>query len=288
MNRKSSGLWAIVVKLGSKFLAILAKGTKFWLATTSFAAYSYLYGWKFAVAIMAMLFFHESGHVWAMRKCGIPTKGFYFIPLLGGAAVPDRAFKSRGEEFYVAIMGPIWGWLFSLAIMLIYYATGNPLFAVISSWMALINLFNLLPVSPLDGGRMLKSILFSINSKLAIFAMYCGVLLCALFIFYFKIFFFALLLVLSGIELYFENRRNKRLIENKALMMSANAELTKEMVETEEIIQAEQIEHMPKMKKSHVIIAIIGSILIATVLFIVMYVMKDVPGADAAHKMLRN
>ena len=281
MSKKSSGLWAIVVKLGSKFLAILAKGTKFWLATTSFAAYSYLYGWKFAVAIMAMLFFHESGHVWAMRKCGIPTKGFYFIPLLGGAAVPDRAFKSRGEEFYVAIMGPIWGWLFSLAIMLIYYATGNPLFAVISSWMALINLFNLLPVSPLDGGRMLKSILFSINSKLAIFTMYCGVLLCAVFLFYFKIFFFALLLVLSGIELYFEHKRNKRLIKEKA-------NIQWDWQHTKEMDIAEEIEHMPKMPRTHVIIAIVGSILIAAVLFIVMYVMKDVPGADAAHKMLHN
>ncbi len=135
------------------------------MAAVSLATYSYMYSWKFAVLIMVSLFVHESGHVWAMKKCGMRIKGIFFIPLMGGAAVTDSSFKTRGEEVFVALMGPVWGLLLALATVIPYFLTKNPLFAAAASWMAMVNLFNLLPINPLDGGRVFKSVAFSINSN---------------------------------------------------------------------------------------------------------------------------
>lgn len=253
MSKSKTGIWALTIKIGLKIFSMFAKGAKFWLAAASAATYSYMFGWKFAIAIMVMLFVHESGHVWAMRKSGIPTKGFYFIPFLGGAAVPDRAFKSRAEEYYVAIMGPVWGLLLSIAVGLLYLITGQALFAVIASWMALVNLFNLLPVSPLDGGRMLKSITFSVNSKLAVVVLYIGVLLLATFLIWYKIYIFGVLFIVSLIEIWVENNR-----------------------ETE----------LPKIKRKNILFYIICYLVLGFLLYLVMYLTKEVPGSDIAHKMI--
>lgn len=253
-TKSKNGIWAFVIKMFSKILSILAKGAKFWLAAASAVSYTYLFGWRFALSIMVLLFVHESGHVWAMRKSGIPTKGFYFIPFVGGAAVPDREFKSRVEEFYVAIMGPIWGFLLSLFVLIIYLITQQPIFAVIASWMALINLFNLLPINPLDGGRMLKSILFSVNSKIGIISMYIGIALFALFLFLSKIYLFGLLLIVAGIELYLESNRN---------------------------------EELPKIPKNKIWLYSLSFILIGVLLYLVIYFMRNVPGSDIANKIMK-
>jgi Zn-dependent protease len=253
MEKKENGIGSVLLKMGSAALAIFAKGTKIWLAVASAASYTYLFGWRFAIAIMVLLFIHESGHVWAMRKCGIPTTGFYYIPLLGGAAVPDRDFKSRAEEFFVAIMGPVWGFLLAFVVGIIYFITGNAIFAVIASWMALVNLFNLLPINPLDGGRMLKSLLFSINSKLAMFSLYVGIIAFAVFLFVFKIYLFAILLIVSGLEIHFERKRK---------------------------------EPLPSIPKNKLWIYSVMFLLIIFLLYGVMYVMKGVPGSDIAHKLI--
>jgi Zn-dependent protease len=170
------GIWGLIVKLGGKFffglltvlgkLAKVAKVGKVALAAISLAAYTYMFTWEFAVMLMVMLFVHESGHVWAMKRYGVKTKGFYYIPFIGGAAVAESEFPSRKAEVVIALMGPIWGLTLAVATAGIYLFTRNPLFAAASAWMAMINLFNLLPINPLDGGRVFSSIAFSIHSKI--------------------------------------------------------------------------------------------------------------------------
>ena len=253
MSKKSTGIWALVIKLGTKLLTLVAKGAKFWLAAASAVTYSYMFGWKFAIAIMVMLFVHESGHVWAMRKSGIPTKGFYFIPFLGGAAVPDRAFHSRSEEFFVAIMGPIWGLLLSMGVGLVYLFTGQALFAIVASWMSLVNLFNLLPVNPLDGGRMLKSITFSINGTLGKITLYIGIVLMAIILIMFKVYIFGILFIVSLIEIWMENTRE---------------------------------EELPKIPKKNILFYTLCYIVLGILLYSVMYLTRNVPGSDVAHKVL--
>lgn len=165
---------AFLCKLGPKFIALAAKMAKsakvvkVGLAGSSVAAYSIMFSWEFALVLMIFLFVHENGHVWAMRRAGMKIKGIYYIPLLGAAAVGDGYFPNRQSEAHIALMGPLWGLGLCVLTVVIWIYTLNPFWAAVTGWMAIINLINLLPVNPLDGGRVLKSVVFSISTKLGI------------------------------------------------------------------------------------------------------------------------
>ena len=182
-GRCGAGILILLVKVGFKLMATLVKMTKalkvgkVGLATVSFASYAYIFTWKFALVLMGSIFIHECGHVWAMRRCGMPTKGVYFIPFLGAAAVSSEgAFKTRATEVYVALWGPAVGMLLAVLVGFCYFLHPDPVLAAVASWMAMINLFNLLPISPLDGGRVLKSLMFSVNRFLGLTWLAAGIL----------------------------------------------------------------------------------------------------------------
>lgn len=180
-RRPSVGLFALVMKFGPKLGGLLLKFGKTLklgkagLAVATAGSYSYLFSPAFAALLMASLFIHESGHIWAMKRYGLKTKGIYFIPFVGGAAVAESAFPTRKAEVVIALMGPIWGFGTALCCAALYGITANPLWAGASAWIALVNLFNLLPIHPLDGGRVFRSIAFSIHSRIGIVVMGIGV-----------------------------------------------------------------------------------------------------------------
>ena len=204
------GFFLALGKIGSKALPVVtkllkgAKVVKVGLAVGSVISYAFLTTWTFAIAIMVCLFVHESGHIWAAKRQGLKVKGIYFIPFIGGAAVIENDFKSRNTEFIVAIMGPVWGFGLTIITGIVYYITMNPLFAAIAGWMAFVNLFNLLPISPLDGGRIFKSIGFSVKSWLGLGILSLGLLASTFIFFYLKIGLFALLMIMGVIEIWFE------------------------------------------------------------------------------------
>jgi len=172
------GILALLAKLGGKLLGAAgkvgatavkaAKSTHLGWAAASAATYSVLFSWKFALAIMLQLFVHEYGHVHAMRRTGMKVRGMYFIPLLGAMAVTEDQFSSRRQQVYVALNGPLWGSLLALLPVGLYLATGEPAFAAVAAWWGLINLFNLLPIAPLDGGRVMQAFAFSYSSSLGL------------------------------------------------------------------------------------------------------------------------
>lgn len=225
------GLIAFAGKIGTKVLPLIGKmvsGLKagkvgIGLAGVSAAAYTYIFTWEFAALIMISLFIHESGHIWAMKKCGMKTKGIYFIPFVGGAAVADEDFPSRKTEVFVAIMGPIWGFCLVLIAGLVYLLTGNPIFAAAASWMAMVNLFNLLPINPLDGGRIMKSIAYSINSRIGLLFLIVGIIASAYIVIIIGFMLFLILLIIGGIELFFEYKRRTVLprMGSKGIIASA-------------------------------------------------------------------
>jgi Zn-dependent protease len=226
----TAGLIVLLVKLGPKLVALLAKlakGLKFGkvaLFGTSAAAYAFVFSWKFAAVIMIQLLVHESGHIWAMRQRGMKTKGIYFIPFVGGAAVADDAFKTREDEYYVAIMGPIWGFGLALAFAAVAAATDSLFFGVAANWMAAVNFFNLLPVNPLDGGRMLKSIAFSIHSWLGFIVMGLSVVAIVFMSHFVGLGLVVLLLLVSTLELLLElhTRRRGRMLATQAKEIKAS------------------------------------------------------------------
>jgi putative peptide zinc metalloprotease protein len=136
---------------------------KWLLGVVFFLVYALLINWKFAIVLMVSLGFHESGHVWAMRRKGIKTSGFYFVPLFGGMAVAEEQCKSFSQQAYIAIMGPIWGAALAALTMAVGILTHNTSCCIIASWMAIFNLFNLLPITFLDGGQIIKTIAVSVS-----------------------------------------------------------------------------------------------------------------------------
>lgn len=152
-----------LVSLGFKLLKS-AKVIKVVLMGASVAAYSWLFSFQFALALIACLMFHEYGHIRAMQYFGMKTKGIYLIPFMGGLALSDERINTRWQDVVISIMGPTFGLLMSLASLVAYWVTGSDFFAGLAAFNALLNLFNLLPILPLDGGHILKSISFSMNS----------------------------------------------------------------------------------------------------------------------------
>lgn len=228
----------ILAKVGGKLLVVFGKLAKMLklgkvgLAAASLAGYSYLFTWQFALLLMFAIGFHECGHVWAMRRRGMPTKGFYFIPFIGGAAVAEKAFPSDEAESFVGIMGPIWGLALVFVAMAGYWLTENVYFGAAAAWMALLNLFNLLPINPLDGGRILKSIGFSIHSRLGIFIMIIGLLVGLAAMFWLKSGLFAFILIIGGMELVFELKRRQS-TDHKPFTDKQKAKYRREWFKTE-------------------------------------------------------
>lgn len=199
-----AGLFAIAAK-GLKIF----KSTKVLLAASSFATYGFLFSWNFAVVIIITLVFHEYGHLWAMKRFGMKTKGIYLIPFVGGAAVSEEAFRSRWEEVYVAAMGPTFGLSLCLVFLAAYVATGWDTLALMASYGALVNAFNLLPVSPLDGGRIMKCLAFSAHHWLGfgLFVMGIGIAVWGLYIA--GIWLFGFILLISLFDYWGEWRRHQ-------------------------------------------------------------------------------
>jgi Zn-dependent protease len=170
------GLGASVLGLLVKFKALLmvlfeikwvAFAGKFGLASLSavisVVVYSRLFGWGFAVGLVALLFIHEMGHALVMRLKGIPVSGMVFIPMLGAAVFMRRMPGNARDEAEVGIAGPIAGALASLVCLLIAYmlkdSTGNPgIWGPLAYFGCFLNLFNLIPIVPFDGGRVLAAV----------------------------------------------------------------------------------------------------------------------------------
>jgi Zn-dependent protease len=119
----------------------------------SLALYATVWGWPYAAGFIALLFAHEMGHFVAARQRGLSVGAPTFIPFVGAwIALKDRPLDVRTEA-YVAMAGPLVGTAAAVAVYLWGRWTGSDLLLAIAYSGLFLNLFNLLPVSPLDGGR---------------------------------------------------------------------------------------------------------------------------------------
>lgn len=119
----------------------------------SLGVYALAYGWKFAAGFIALLFAHEMGHFVAARQRGLKVGAPTFIPFVGAWIEMKEMPHDAEIEAYVGFGGPFVG---TLAALLCYflgrYADSSLLLAIAYVGFFL-NLFNLIPISPLDGGR---------------------------------------------------------------------------------------------------------------------------------------
>jgi Zn-dependent protease len=124
----------------------------------SVAAYALLWGWRFAVGFVALMFVHEVGHVVVLRAQGVKASAPMFIPFLGAFVKLEGAQRSVVEEAVSALAGPVFGLAGAGAVYLAGQATGSPLLTALAYTGFLLNLFNLMPMLPLDGGRVAGAI----------------------------------------------------------------------------------------------------------------------------------
>jgi Zn-dependent protease len=142
-----------VLKGGVLLLPKLKVLTTAGTALVSVAAYAIFWGWWFAVGFVVLLFIHEMGHVIQLRKEGIKASAPMFIPFLGAVITSRSLGENALAEARVGLAGPVLGSVGAGVCFVIAEATGSDLFRALAYIGFLLNLFNLLPVVPLDGGR---------------------------------------------------------------------------------------------------------------------------------------
>lgn len=141
-------------------LILLLSGLKWGkLATTggtmllSLVLYATIWGWRYAAGFIALLFAHEISHYIAARQRGLDVGAPALIPFMGAVVALKNHPADVETEAYVAIAGPVVGTMAALAVYLWAQSENSGLLMAIAYSGLFLNLFNLLPISPLDGGR---------------------------------------------------------------------------------------------------------------------------------------
>ncbi|HEX2554977.1 MAG TPA: site-2 protease family protein [Microvirga sp.] len=146
------------------------------LAASAIAWLCWEFGISLGLALLAGLVVHEYGHVWAMRRQGHAAARMYLVPFFGGVAVGSRGFGSDGEAATIMLMGPVFGFVPGLACLGLYCLGASAWFAAAALVLLAANLFNLLPVPPLDGGRVTQALIRPLGDR-AWFAISGGLVL---------------------------------------------------------------------------------------------------------------
>ncbi|MEJ2142455.1 MAG: site-2 protease family protein [Gammaproteobacteria bacterium] len=142
--------WALLFLQSAKYGKALLSGGSMLL---SVFAYSLLFGWRYAVGFVVLIFIHEMGHYIAARQRGLNVSLPAFIPFVGAWIQLKELPHSVETEAYVGLAGPYAGTIASLVCYLVADQLNSQLLYAISYAGFIINLFNMLPLSPLDGGR---------------------------------------------------------------------------------------------------------------------------------------
>jgi Zn-dependent protease len=148
-----------IIALLSKLKTVLLLLPKVKLLTAagtmlvSIVAYATIWGYQFAAGFVVLLLVHELGHVIALRREGIKASAPLFIPFLGAVISARSLGDDALAEARVGLAGPILGSIGSAFCLVIWLMTGHDFWRALAFTGFFLNLFNLLPVLPLDGGR---------------------------------------------------------------------------------------------------------------------------------------
>jgi Zn-dependent protease len=143
-----------------KLLLLLLSGAKFGkLLTTggtmliSVGVYAFIYGWRYAVGFVALLFVHEAGHYIAAKRRGLDVGAPTFIPFIGAWIELKDMPHDAETEAYVGLGGPLLGTVGAIVCYFIARSYDATWLLAVAYAGFFLNLFNLIPLSPFDGGR---------------------------------------------------------------------------------------------------------------------------------------
>lgn len=171
--RKQSPARDLRKRIGSALAAVAALVAKFFAAIKGFllllpkvkllttagtalvsvVVYSLFFGWWFAIGFVVLLFVHEMGHVIQLRREGVKASAPMFIPGFGAVVMMKSLPDDALAEARVGLAGPILGTLGAGICLAIAEATGSDLLRALAYVGFLLNLINLVPLVPFDGGR---------------------------------------------------------------------------------------------------------------------------------------
>jgi len=170
-NTPRNRLISVLGTVGAGGMLLLGKGKYILgaLKLTKFAslgsmlltvgAYTAFYGFPYAIGMTTLILIHESGHALVMRRLGIPFSPMVFIPFMGAAVAMRERPKDAYEEALVAFGGPVLGsGVGALGFACAAHMTDSQLLYALSDFGFMINLFNLVPLGSLDGGRICGAI----------------------------------------------------------------------------------------------------------------------------------
>jgi Zn-dependent protease len=127
------------------------------MVLTSFA-YSFFFGWPYAVGMVGLIFFHECGHALVMKKYGVPFSPMVFIPFMGAVIAMKEEPRNAYEEAMIAFGGPVLGSAAALGAGTVGAVTDSQLLYALADFGYMVNLFNLLPLGSMDGGRITNAV----------------------------------------------------------------------------------------------------------------------------------
>lgn len=144
---------AFLLTKGKLLLTGLSQSGTVLSMLAAMGVYWTIWGWKFALGFVVLIYIHEMGHVAALMRLGIKASPPMFIPGLGAVVRMDQYPASPREDARVGLAGPVWGLASTVGAYGLSLATAQPIFAALTHAGAVINLFNLTPVWQLDGAR---------------------------------------------------------------------------------------------------------------------------------------
>jgi len=118
----------------------------------SLGLYMTLYGWKYAVTLILLIYVHEMGHFVWMKAKGLQPKAPVFVPLVGAYVAMTHLPKDMATHAWVAYAGPLVGGLAAAVMYAVGMASGNTYLIAAANTGFIINLLQLVPVRPFDGG----------------------------------------------------------------------------------------------------------------------------------------
>jgi Zn-dependent protease len=207
-RRRLGAAGAAIIALLAKLKAVLLLLPKVKLLATagtmivSVIAYGSIWGFAFAAGFVALILIHEMGHVIQLRREGIRASAPIFIPFLG-AVIGSRSLGDNAlAEARVGLAGPILGTVGAAACLAVWQLTGNDLWRALAFTGFFLNLFNLIPMVPLDGGRAMAAM-----TPWMWGAGFAGLVVLA---FFFPNPIFVLILIVGGYETYRRWKQSRR------------------------------------------------------------------------------
>ncbi len=138
--------WVLAALKFAKFSTLITMVASVWV-------YATLWGFPFALGFVLLIFVHEAGHALMMRHQKIPAGAPVFIPFVGAVIAMKGMPRDAYVEALVGIGGPALGTLGALLCMVVGWSTGDQIWYALAYTGFMINMFNMIPIPPLDGGR---------------------------------------------------------------------------------------------------------------------------------------